>query len=163
MVAANAIAETEKVECDQKTSIGDGFFLLTILGVAGYWGSENRRRQVHHQLTETKRQAEHQEQFAQQKRIEDIGQLTGRVAHDFNNILQVIYQSEFLLESSLGEKLTEEHKDLLEKKGGAVSDAVKITRQLLTYARRQAISPKVELVFPRCFSLRRPYLIQLVI
>ena len=144
MVAANAIADTEKSNVIRNV-IGT-VFLLTILGVAGYWGSENRRRQVHHQLTETKRQAEHQEQFAQQKRIEDIGQLTGRVAHDFNNILQVIYQSEFLLEGSLGEKLTEEHKDLLEKKGIAVSDAVKITRQLLTYARRQAISPKVELV-----------------
>ena len=144
LVAANAIAETEKSNVIRNV-IGT-VFILTMLGVVGYGWSENRRRQVQSQLKETREQAERQEQLAQKKRIEDIGQLTGSVAHDFNNILQVICQTDLLMEDSVGEKLTREQRELLEQKSEAVDAAAKITGQLLTYARRQSVTPRVALV-----------------
>ena len=142
--AANAIAETEKSNVIRNV-IGT-VFLLTMLGLVGYWLSEKRRHQVQSQLKETREQAEHQEQLAQKKRIEDIGQLTGSVAHDFNNILQVICQTDLLMEDSVGEKLTGKQRELIEQKSAAVDAAAKITGQLLTYARRQSITPRVALV-----------------
>ena len=142
--AANAIAETEKSNVIR--NIIGTVFILTMLGVVGYGWSENRRRQVQCQLAETREQAEHQEQLAQKKRIEDIGQLTGSVAHDFNNILQVICQTDLLMEDSVGEKLTGEQRELLKQKSEAVDAAAKITGQLLTYARRQSVTPRVALV-----------------
>ena len=144
LVAANAIAETEKSNVIRNV-IGT-VFMLTMLGVVGYWWSENWRRKVQCQLEETREQAEYQEQRAQEKRIEDIGQLTGSVAHDFNNILQVICQTDLLMENLVGEKLTGKQRELLEQKSAAVDAAAKITGQLLTYARRQSITPKVALV-----------------
>ena len=75
LVAANAIADAEKSRVIRNV-IG-AVFILTLLGGIVYWFSENRRRQVQHELKETKKQAESHAQFEQKKRIEDIGQLTG--------------------------------------------------------------------------------------
>ena len=144
LVAANAIADTEKSKVIRNV-IGT-VFILTLFGGVGYYLSESRRRHIQYQLKETREQAEYQKQLAQKKRIEDIGQLTGSVAHDFNNVLQVVCQTDFLIKDSVGEKLTEQQGELLEQKSTAVDAATKITGQLLTYARRQAITPKVALV-----------------
>ena len=144
LVAENAIADIEKSKVVRNV-IGT-VLILTLLGGVGYGFSENRRRQVECQLKETRERAEYQELLAQAKRIDDIGQLTGSVAHDFNNILQVICQTDFLIEDSVGEKLTGQQRELLKQKSSALDAATKITGQLLTYARRQAITPKVALV-----------------
>ena len=121
-------------------------FGLTLLGGTGYFVSQSRRKKTQNQLNEAREHAEHQEELAQKKRIEDIGELTESVAHDFNNILQVICQTNFLIEDSLGEHLTSTQEKLLRNEGNAVAVASKITEQLLTYAKRQATAPKVGLV-----------------
>ena len=144
LAAANAVSNAEKSKTIRNV-IGT-IFILTLLGGAGYCFSENRRLHVQQQLNETRERAEFQEQFAQKKRIEDIGQLTGSVAHDFNNILQVIGHTDYLMDGSLCASQTDKQKELLDKKTIAVNAAAKITEQLLTYARRQAITPKVALV-----------------
>ena len=82
-----------------------------------------------------------QREFEHAQKMESVGRLAGGVAHDFNNMLAVIGgYTELLLESAgadseIGEDLEEIRK--------AVERSSQITRQLLAFARRQVIAPKV--------------------
>ena len=90
------------------------------------------------ELTE-RRKAE--DAFRQAQKMEAIGQLTGGVAHDFNNLLTVIRSSADLL------RRRDLPPDRMRRYVDAISDtadrAAKLTGQLLTFARRQAISRQV--------------------
>ncbi len=81
-----------------------------------------------------------QDQLSQAQKLESIGRLAGGVAHDFNNMLGVILgHLEFALE-----KIEEDnglHYDLKEIQKAAQRSA-DLTKQLLTFARKQVISPK---------------------
>jgi PAS domain S-box-containing protein len=80
-----------------------------------------------------------EEQFRQAQKMEAIGQLAGGVAHDFNNILTVIQGHASLLASS---KLPESEEKSAHQIVQAASRAAGLTRQLLTFSRRQLIQPK---------------------
>lgn len=86
-----------------------------------------------------KRKLENQLQQAQ--RMDSIGQLAGGVAHDFNNMLGVIigYSELILAQADPSEKF---HTELEEIRKAAQRSAV-LTRQLLTFARKQTVAPKV--------------------
>lgn len=81
------------------------------------------------------------EEVAQAQKLESIGKLAGGVAHDFNNMLGVILGHVELAQTMLGT----EHPVSPHLKGieNAASRSAAITRQLLAFARKQAISPKV--------------------
>ena len=77
----------------------------------------------------------------QAQKMESIGRLAGGVAHDFNNMLGVILgHSEFALELTSPDQPI--HGNLTEIRKAAERSA-DLTRQLLAFARKQAISPKV--------------------
>ncbi len=84
--------------------------------------------------------ARHREQMERAQRMEAVGLLAGGVAHDFNNILTVIMGG--------AETLVEELPagSPLRKDAGMVMDAATrgagLTRQLLTFARRQPVHPR---------------------
>jgi two-component system, cell cycle sensor histidine kinase and response regulator CckA len=80
-------------------------------------------------------------QFQQAQKMEAVGQLAGGVAHDFNNMLGVIlgYAELALARIEPTEPL---HADLEEIVKAARRSTV-ITRQLLAFARKQAIAPVV--------------------
>lgn len=82
-----------------------------------------------------------EEQYRQAQKMESVGRLTGGVAHDFNNILAVIigYTEMALEQVPPSEKL---HTDL-EKIFDAANRSAEIVRQLLAFARKQTIAPKV--------------------
>jgi len=80
-----------------------------------------------------------EEQFRQAQKMEAIGQLAGGVAHDFNNILTVIQGHASLLASA---KLDENSEKSAQQIAQAASRAAGLTRQLLTFSRRQLIQPK---------------------
>ncbi len=77
----------------------------------------------------------------QAQKMETVGQLAGGVAHDFNNMLQVIitYSDMALTITKAGEPL---HKYLFEIRRAAHRSA-EITAQLLVFARKQTITPKI--------------------
>ncbi|MCX7360317.1 MAG: PAS domain S-box protein [Alphaproteobacteria bacterium] len=76
-------------------------------------------------------------QLRQAQRLEAVGQLTGGVAHDFNNILMVVMANvDALLE---GEGLTPEAVGCLDSIGQAAERATNLTRQLLAFSRKQAL------------------------
>jgi two-component system, cell cycle sensor histidine kinase and response regulator CckA len=78
-------------------------------------------------------------QLRQAQKMESVGQLAGGVAHDFNNILTVIQGHTSLLTMS---PLPEDALDSARQIGLAADRAANLTRQLLTFSRRQIIQPK---------------------
>ncbi len=74
-------------------------------------------------------------QLIQSQKLESIGQLAGGIAHDFNNLLVVIQGY-----ADLAQDLTENEGDLVEyheQIQRASSRAAGLTRQLLSFSRRQ--------------------------
>jgi two-component system cell cycle sensor histidine kinase/response regulator CckA len=82
-----------------------------------------------------------QEAEAQARRFESVGQLAGGIAHDFNNIITGILAYASLLEHSL-EAGDERRVDVKEIERSATR-AAELTSQLLAYARRQVVEPRV--------------------
>ncbi len=82
-----------------------------------------------------------QEQLVQAQKMEMVGRLAGGVAHDFNNMLAAI-----LMRAELALMQTDEsspmHRHLSEIQKTAQRSA-DLTRQLLGFARKQTIAPKV--------------------
>jgi signal transduction histidine kinase/CheY-like chemotaxis protein len=82
-----------------------------------------------------------EEALRQAQKMEAVGQLTGGVAHDFNNLLTVIKSSTDLLKRP---GLTEEKRErFINAISDTVDRAARLTGQLLSFARRQALMPEV--------------------
>jgi PAS domain S-box-containing protein len=98
----------------------------------------------------------HQEQLRQVQKMDAVGQLTGGVAHDFNNLLTVITGSLELLEAKVQQN---DQRQLISEAQEAAELGAKLTKQLLAFARRQPLDPKVidlnELVMDMSDWLRR--------
>ncbi len=80
-------------------------------------------------------------QLRRAQRMEAVGHLTGGVAHDFNNLLQVIRGNLELLAAKLADDpiASQRVKNALH----GAERAAQLTRQLLAFARRQPLEPKV--------------------
>jgi signal transduction histidine kinase/FixJ family two-component response regulator len=81
-----------------------------------------------------------EEQFRQAQRLESIGRLAGAVAHDFNNLLTVIagYGQMLVDETTVHHALREPANQICR----AAERATALTRQLLTFSRKQVSEPK---------------------
>ena len=82
-----------------------------------------------------------EKQLLQAQKMEAVGRLAGGVAHDFNNMLGLIIgRAELALgRMSASDPLRADLAEIL----NAAKRSTEITRQLLAFARRQTISPKV--------------------
>ncbi len=82
-----------------------------------------------------------QSQFLQAQKMESVGQLAGGVAHDFNNMLTVIlgHTEIALMKTNPDQPI---YKNLEEIRKSAERSA-NLTRQLLTFARKQTIAPRI--------------------
>jgi signal transduction histidine kinase len=84
-------------------------------------------------------EAEQREQEA--AKMDAIGHLTGGIAHDFNNMLTVVLGSLEYVE--LEAALPPHVRDALEQASRAAESAAELTRQLLAFARRQPLAPRM--------------------
>ncbi len=101
--------------------------------------------QARHEIEERKKLEEQRArlsaQLAQAQKMESVGRLAGGVAHDFNNMLGVILgHTEVALEEvGPGDPMRE----TLEEIRKAAVHSADLTRQLLAFARRQTVAPRV--------------------
>lgn len=77
----------------------------------------------------------------QAQKLESIGKLTGGVAHDFNNVLQIISGNLQLLQLAIPDNPLAAKR--LESSAAAVERGAKLSSQLLAFARRQPLKPFV--------------------
>jgi len=81
-----------------------------------------------------------QKHLAEAQKLDALGQLTGGVAHDFNNILMIISGSlHFLKKGSDGNSKMARATAAIE---AATKRGAALTNQLLTFARRQSVNPQ---------------------
>jgi PAS domain S-box-containing protein len=80
-------------------------------------------------------------QLRQAQKMESVGRLAGGVAHDFNNMLTIIlgHVQIALMDANLSQPLHAQ----LEEINNAAERSANLTRQLLAFARKQIITPKV--------------------
>ncbi|MEO5798990.1 MAG: MHYT domain-containing protein [Gemmatimonadales bacterium] len=110
--------ESVKVPLDP----GDGS-ALQVLGVSA-------------EITDRKQLAD---QLRQAQKMEAIGQLTGGIAHDLNNILTVILANSDLLAEGLPVEQDELRQDVLDLQGAAGRGA-EMVRKLLAFSRREMVN-----------------------
>ena len=96
-------------------------------------------------------------QLVQAQKMESIGRLAGGVAHDFNNMLSVILgHADLALNGLDAQHPLHRHLTQISNAAQRSSD---LTRQLLAFARKQTIAPKVlalnDVVGPMLKMLRR--------
>jgi PAS domain S-box-containing protein len=119
----------------------DGTFLNLAVSVSPVHDSSGKIVNYVAVARDVTEQIQLQERLEQAQRMESVGRLAGGVAHDYNNVLSVILgYTELALEKL--DKSSTLYADLLEvqKAGQRSAD---ITRQLLAFARKQTIVPKV--------------------
>ena len=90
--------------------------------------------------TDLTKQHEAEERLRQSQKMDAIGQLTGGVAHDFNNVLTVITGTIEILQDGLADK--PQLAAIAQLIDDAATRGASITSQLLTFARRQPLEPR---------------------
>lgn len=86
------------------------------------------------------------EQLRQSQKMQAVGQLAGGVAHNFNNLLQIISGSVEMLADRMRAMPAAMYdlasQDALDHLRHAAAVGVNLTRQLLAFCRRQTVSPR---------------------
>ncbi|MGO9377131.1 MAG: PAS domain S-box protein [Dissulfurispiraceae bacterium] len=93
---------------------------------------------IFHDVTERKVL---EQQFIQAQKMESVARLAGGVAHDFNNMLGVILGHVELARMKMNPE--DRINANLEEIQAAAQRSANLTRQLLAFARRQPVTPKV--------------------
>jgi len=100
-----------------------------------------RVRRALREAEERRERAVLEERLRQAEKVEVMGRLAGGVAHDFNNLLMIIGgYADRTLESLPPH---DARRESLEKIRNASRRGADLTRQLLAFARRQILAPKV--------------------
>jgi nitrogen-specific signal transduction histidine kinase/CheY-like chemotaxis protein len=76
------------------------------------------------------------------QRLDMLGQLTGSIAHDFNNLLAIILGNLDMLRRRLGTDVDPKIARNVENAFHGARRATSLTRQLLSFSRRQSLKPK---------------------
>ena len=92
-------------------------------------------------MRDVTREVQLEQQFRQAQKLDSLGQLAGGIAHDFNNLLTVLHLSSRMLERQLRpEDPLWEHVQHIRQTGDR---AAKLTKQLLSFSRREVTDPQV--------------------
>jgi len=92
---------------------------------------------AHHDVTQRK---ETERQLAQSQKMEAIGQLTGGIAHDLNNLLLVIIGNLDLLNEKVA--ADPDNEDLINASLAAAISGAELANGLLGFSRKQSLQPE---------------------
>jgi len=95
--------------------------------------------------------AEIQKQLAESQKLDALGQLTGGVAHDFNNLLMIIAGNIHAIRKEVS---SDKAIRALQSIETASQRAASLTRQLLSFARRQSVQPQSIALADRLVTMR---------
>jgi PAS domain S-box-containing protein len=117
-----------------------------LLGFAKITRDISERREAQQNLEKIQRQ------LAESQKLDALGQLTGGVAHDFNNLLMIVTGNIHTLKKIAGD----DAKSLraVQAIETALQRGAALTRQLLTFARRQSVNPQTVDLKDRLHSIR---------
>ena len=87
------------------------------------------------------RSAELERRLQQSQRLESVGQLAGGIAHDFNNMLAVILNCASFVRDEVSDR--DDLRQDVDEIQRAAERATALTRQLLTFSRRDVIKPEL--------------------
>jgi signal transduction histidine kinase len=114
---------------------------LALAGAIALWGLMRARRRLE---TEVERRRSH----------ESLAQLTGGVAHDFNNLMTIVQQTMGLLRINASIAGSQQALRLIDEAEDAARLGGQITWQLLTFAKQNPLHPEV-VALPCYFEARR--------
>lgn len=141
-LAAGTSTSAENLPCLRK----DGTKFFSEISVGTFeMGGRSYSMGMFRDITERKRVEEErhrlQMQLNQAHKMEAVGRLAGGVAHDFNNMLSVIIGTAqlALIHADPATQVCKDLQDIL----NAGERSANLTRQLLAFSRRQAISPEI--------------------
>jgi PAS domain S-box-containing protein len=124
----------------------DGTTIDTSSSASAFYDAEGNLLGIMFAIEDLRERNAVQNQLRQAQKMEAIGQLTGGLAHDFNNLLGVILGNLDLLAERFDAR--SEEKDLTEAAIQAALRGADLIRQLLAYARRQPLAPKLTQLAP---------------
>ena len=145
---ARAATLQRVVDEGQSLSVRDTF-TLTRVGRVRIWesilvpvrGETGRVELIVGSSRDVTEREQAEEELRRAHRMEAVGHLTGGVAHDFNNLLQVIRGNLELIAAEIDDR--EPAAQRLKNALHGANRAAQLTRQLLAFARKQPLEPKV--------------------
>jgi two-component system NtrC family sensor kinase len=137
-----ALAGTDVAAINREWRMAMGAHLIfglpaTLLLCGVLWIALRRTRRLY---DEAQRREMAEGALHQAQQLQAIGQLTGGVAHDFNNLLMVVSGSVQRLRRHISD---DKQVQMLDAITTATQRGESLTRQLLTFSRRQTLQPSV--------------------
>ncbi len=132
---------TNSVFQDWELQKADGQKIYTLATLSVLSESGGQPREVQGYLLDNTERRDLENQLRQAQKMEAVGRLAGGIAHDFNNIITAIMGYANLLQEDI-----QDNPDLKEEIDGILSAtqrAVNLTRQLLSFSRKQSVEAKV--------------------
>uniref|UniRef100_UPI0026F022BB ATP-binding response regulator n=1 Tax=Gracilinema caldarium TaxID=215591 RepID=UPI0026F022BB len=132
---------TNAVSQDWELHKADRQKIYTLATLSVLSESGGQPREVQGYLLDNTERRDLENQLRQAQKMEAVGRLAGGIAHDFNNIITAIMGYANLLQEDI-----QDNPDLKEEIDGILSAtqrAVNLTRQLLSFSRKQSVEAKV--------------------
>jgi PAS domain S-box-containing protein len=134
------IREGKRVDYFESVRVAkDGRRLNVSISVSPIWDAEGKivgASAIARDITAQKRA---EDQLRQAQKMEAVGRLAGGVAHDFNNILGIIGACAELLRGRI--EANPDSQQFLDNVRKAVERGASLTKQLLSFSRKQPVQP----------------------
>jgi PAS domain S-box-containing protein len=112
----------------------DGSRLNIIENTIGIFDEQGELIEIKGFLVDVTRQTRLEAQLKKARKMETVGTLAGGIAHEFNNLLMTIQGNTSLIQYDLN--VADQHYQMLVKIEEAIKRGVKLTQQLLGYAKK---------------------------
>ncbi len=136
-----AIAERREITTEILNYRKDGSSFWNALYVSPVYNANQEVVFFFASQLDVSRRRDAEEALSQSQKMEALGQLTGGISHDFNNLLQVVSGHLDILRLKLGRDPvdSESARRSVESARAAVNKAATLTQQLLAFSRKQRL------------------------